>query len=117
MWAIVDETKVEFDQFSHIVVSLDEPIDQSMRLGQMVQIPVAEKSTIEMLGKPRFAEENNGKLYVYSDGLGDWNTSEIVLYKTGQLIVEPVEDLTYLGLNRLWIIQELGLYTFLRNNT
>lgn len=33
-------------------------------------------------------------------------------YKTGQPIETPLEDLKYLGLCKLFIMQELGLYVF-----
>lgn len=38
----------------------------------------------------------------------------IEMYKTGQPIDEPASELRYIGLCRLYIMQELGLYVFER---
>lgn len=75
-----------------------------------VQIAVKEKQIIRS-GTPVYAHEDDGKIYVYC--LYDTvRNHEIAVYKTGQQIDVNISDYTYIGLNRLWIIQELGLYTF-----
>ena len=84
-----------------------------------IQLSVKEKQTIIINGKPLYAEDDDGKMFVYyekSNPLdGAWESEyEIVVYKTGQEITEPLDELVYLGLNKLWIMQELGLYTFIR---
>lgn len=80
------------------------------------QLAVKEKQTVELDGKPEFAEDDNGMMYIYSRKDNRWghtNPYKIAVYKTGQEIIEPLDKLQYLGLNKLWIMQELGLYTFL----
>lgn len=37
-------------------------------------------------------------------------------YKTGQEILDNVDDLEYIGFCKLWILQELGVYFFRKNN-
>lgn len=78
-----------------------------------IELRVKEKQTVSVPGYPVAAGEEDGKLYLYYTvspiAEGDY---DIAFYKTGQEIDLPVEDLRYIGLNRLWIIQELGLYTF-----
>lgn len=60
---------------------------------------------------------NDGNMYIYTNmhefsQEGEVKTSTIVAYKTGQEIIHDVEKMMYLGLCRLWIVQELGLYMF-----
>lgn len=58
----------------------------------------------------------DGDIFVYCDPADqEVRTWNIAVFKTGQRIDIDVDKLTYLGLNRLWIVQELGLYTFLVN--
>ena len=77
------------------------------------EIRVKEKQEICLLSPPVFAEEDDGKIYIYTeDEVVKRKKYTIHLYKTGQEIDIPIEKLTYIGLNRVWIVQELGLYTF-----
>lgn len=77
-----------------------------------IQMAVRECQTIIIPGHPYTAGEIDGFLYVYYlPGIDRRYT--IVTYKTGQEILIPVDKLKYLGLCRLWIMQELGLYTFM----
>jgi hypothetical protein len=107
VWGIVDS----YDKADHLFVynpdkHLDaEYLSQFMR----VPLPVKEKQSITC-GKPIYAGETDGIINIYT--AGEIKPRQIVLYKTGQEITEPIEKLRYIGLNRLWIIQELGLYTF-----
>lgn len=81
---------------------------------ERVELRVKEKQTVSTKGYPIAAGEEDGKLYLYCAvsplSEGDY---EIAFYKTGQEIDIPVKNLRYVGLNRIWIIQELGLYTFI----
>lgn len=77
-----------------------------------IELRVKEKQTVERTGSLCGAGEEDGKIYVYEDGFGSLGESQVAVFKTGQEIDVPIEKLRYLGLNRLWIIQELGLYTF-----
>ena len=82
-----------------------------------VQLAIKEKQEIEAHGPPAYAEEKDGHLYVYChDHCLPLTKYKIAVYKTGQEIDLPLEKLIYLGINRLWIIEELGLYTFLVND-
>lgn len=74
------------------------------------QLSVKEKQDI-WVGKPVFAREDDGIMKVFC-GFSENKAYTIAVYKTGQEIDVPIEKLRYIGLNRLWIIQELGLYTF-----
>jgi len=80
------------------------------------QLAVKEKQTLKISGKPIAASDIDGKLYLFHTIEDKQQAYDIVFYKTGQPINEPLEDLQYLGLCRLWIMQELGLYTFLIRN-
>ena len=113
-WAIVDteekitEHFVGYKWFKHKA-----PFDTGYR----IQLRVKERQFIEIEGTPISAGEEDGNIFVYYvlDG-GEKRSYEIVLYKTGQEITDPVDNLRYLGLNRLWIVMELGLYTFVVEN-
>lgn len=118
LWAIVDTEekemithKVFFNPYSAANLLPDEPDLTPL------QISVKEKQKIFVPGKPEAAGEKDGKLYIYYyPGNGVAKEYNVVLYKTGQEIVEPIHKLKYIGLNRLWIIQELGLYSFIYND-
>jgi hypothetical protein len=86
-----------------------------------VQLRIKEKQETDLtLGTPVYAQDIDGKLWLYMKPSfnpfpkgSDFKKYKIVFYKTGQEITEDVSKLKYLGLCRLWIMQELGLYTFL----
>jgi hypothetical protein len=107
VWAIVD-TDAPVDTM--MPYHKDKTIDQ-FRKDQFnrVLLPVKEKQIITC-GKPVYAGETDGLINIYC--AGDVRPRKIVVYKTGQKITEDIASLRYIGLNRLWIIQELGLYTF-----
>jgi len=110
VWAIVDPSNQEY-------VLHDYAQDQPLQIKGLkkVRLVVKEKQTI-LSPRPIAAGEQHGDIFVYCDPtdleVRMWN---IAVFKTGQRIDIDVDRLTYLGLNRLWIVQELGLYTFLVN--
>lgn len=78
---------------------------------EAIKIKIKEDQIVKC-GTPVYAQEKDGDIFIYSlpDGVSE---KRILVFKTGQEIPVDTDRLTYLGLNRLWIIQELGLYTFL----
>jgi hypothetical protein len=121
VWAIVNVENPAFEQFleHHLLVQLHYGEDKTSDFFdphefEKQELRVKEKQTIEVPGILCGAGEEDGKIYVhYIPTDSSERTYDIVVFKTGQEIDVPVERLKYLGLNRLWIIQELGLYTFL----
>jgi hypothetical protein len=124
VWGIVDPShNNEVMQIDYVENDLDS-VPRSPRL----QLQVKEKQIVRIQGTPILAKDDDGLLYLYHyinpleklAGTG-WakltnpvaRQYKIVVYKTGQEIDEPIEELEYIGLCRLWIIQELGLYTFI----
>ena len=111
VWGIIDPSHDnEVMKIDYIESNLD-LIPRSFRL----QLQVKEKQTVRIQGTPILAKDDDGLLYLYYDlsiGIPERDYT-IVVYKTGQEIDEPIEELEYLGLCRLWIMQELGLYTFI----
>ena len=109
VWAIVDSTDtdmwtIHFKQDSYT---------DGQWLAKLYRVQVAVKEKQEVLCRqPIFAQETDGHINIYCADWGEEKEHTIVVYKTGQQIKEDVSSLMYLGLNRLWIIQELGLYTF-----
>lgn len=79
------------------------------------ELKVKEKQTVFLPSPPIGAHEDDGKIYVVSEPYSELKLKgyKIGVFKTGQPIDVDIDKLTYLGLNRLWIVQELGLYTFL----
>lgn len=80
---------------------------------EKVQLAVKEKQEIECANAPVYAHEDDGKIYAYCPRGTPPQKYQIAVFKTGQEMDIHPDRLIYLGLNRLWIIQELGLYTFL----
>lgn len=124
LWAIIDTEDLNETISFNLKDSID-PITkmswyESLNIdfipkGARYQIAVKEKQVIPLRGIPYGAHEEDGKIYVYyfEDIRMSIEYYRIAVYKTGQEIDIPLEKLQYLGLNRIWIIQELGLYTFL----
>ena len=114
LWAIVEVGDRDmFDYYWNGKPYSAAKIPDSCKMSKH-QLKVKEKQSIDIEGYPISAGEEDGEIYVYSDinihfKLHRYN---IAVFKTGQNIDIPIEKLRYLGLNRLWIIQELGLYTF-----
>lgn len=107
VWAIVE---VGDENIEKVIESAPKQIPIT-DFPNIVELRVKEKQIINTMGYPCGAGEIDGKIYIGC--VGDLeHESTIAVYKTGQEIDLPVEKLVYLGLNRLWIIQELGLYTF-----
>lgn len=81
-------------------------------------LPVQEKLTVELPAAAQIIRvEDIGGLFwlwaiVDTDAEHPKETRYIECYKTGQPIETPLEDLRYLGLCKLFIMQELGLYMF-----
>lgn len=119
VWAIVDENEgLKHNQYFHEKSWSASPEPNTIELYTRQELLVKEKQQIHIRGVPIYADNGDGKMFVYYDHRGpsaEIETHTIAVYKTGQPIDIPIEKLTYLGLNRLWIIQELGLYTFLVN--
>lgn len=117
IWAIVDPT----DTFlSEKKFNLGFPYNaapkQSAENLVPVRIKVKEAQKIKC-GEPVFAQEKDGDIYIYTEPHTKIKEHEIVVYKTGQEIREDLNKLKYIGLNKIWIIMELGLYTFLKNDS
>lgn len=112
IWAIVDPEKPTVGQYFICRKGFGRKNPPLGENTQKIELRVKEKQTIQANGDPFFAGEDNGKLYVFCRTGGPLKDYNIVFYKTGQEINEPVEELTYLGINRLWIVQELGLFSF-----
>lgn len=125
VWAIVDsedkdmgylELKCSYYTIDEVYSYSLYPEPKLLECYEKTQLAVKEKQIVELDGKPEFAKDDNGMMYVYNRKDNVWghtNPYAISVYKTGQEITEPLDKLQYLGLNRLWIMQELGLYTFL----
>lgn len=81
-------------------------------------VPVREKYDIEL---PKGAtiirvEDVDGLFFLWAIVNPEETDTQIFyleFYKTGQPIETPVDDLKYLGLCKLFVMQELGLYCFL----
>lgn len=117
LWAIVDTTSKNFTQpVTQLDYEYPKYIDwikntRTTHNLDKIELSVKEKQIIKS-GKPVFAEEGDGKLYIYCLIDDPIKERTICFYKTGQEIDMPVDELIYIGINRLWIVQELGLYTF-----
>lgn len=113
VWAIVDTNETEKVSVTIPVYWLHENLNPLHIYYRAEELKVKEKQEITIKGIPMSAGEGDGKIFVYYAGTEEEKTYKIGVFKTGQEIDVPVEKLRYLGLNRLWIVQELGLYTFL----
>lgn len=114
VWAIVDENDgLKFNQhFPDVSWSACPPPESFINV-PYEYLRVKEKQEIYTDGPIIYTRESDGRMVVYYKRTGELTLNHIAVYKTGQAIDLPIERLHYLGLNRLWIIQELGLYTFL----
>lgn len=115
-WSIVDEN--DSAKFMHAFPDVKWsacPAPQPSDKVIIRDLKVKEKQDIYIEGDPIYAQEADGTMQIHARYTGKLTHHKIAVYKTGQAIDLPIEKLTYLGLNRLWIIQELGLYTFLVN--
>ena len=119
LWAIVDPNEESFRQFldSREFSDLEKVENQTFcgidtnMFNDRVQLRVQEKQKV-IMNRPVFAEDEDGKLYAYGYDYLNPKEYTICFYKTGQEIDLPVKNLRYLGLCKLWIMQELGLYVF-----
>lgn len=79
-------------------------------------LPVQEKFVIELPAGAQIirVDDVDGKFWLWAivDTEAEKESRYIECYKTGQPIETPLEDLNYLGLCKLFIMQELGLYMF-----
>jgi hypothetical protein len=118
IWAIVDVAWpcVVLDMTNTIWMEHILDREEQRLTGHKHELGVMEKQEVHLTGIPWGAQEEAGKIYVFHNVEGPIKRYKIAVYKTGQEIDLPVEKLVYLGLNRLWIIQELGLYCFLVND-
>jgi len=116
-WSIVDTEKLETTQKRFVGRDIEvtaAPFSSKKGLVRH-EMKVKEKQDIWLLSPPVFAEEDDGKVYIYTeDKLVKREQYNICFYKTGQELPDNINDFTYIGLNRIWIVQELGLYTFYR---
>lgn len=119
-WAIVDTDdlenlfEVKYDPEKYSLDSFRDKRVFSIRESEGIlvsrSLAVKEKQVISGI-IPSFVEETQGTLNVC--GVGDSDSKyEICFFKTGQEIDIPVKEYEYIGLCRLWIVQELALYTF-----
>ena len=113
LWAVVDvadpRVKQRLDKYLVATVKrYNEPPAGAPRH----ELRVKERQIVDCGGRPIGAGEDDGRIFVYLEDFSECGPVEIAVFKTGQEIDIPIEKLRYLGLNRLWIIQELGLYTF-----
>jgi len=82
------------------------------------QIPIQEKCTIELPAGARIIRvgEAAGFHYLWAEVKTDPEHPKenryLEMYKTGQPIVTPSENLNYLGTCKLFVGQELCLYVF-----
>ena len=79
-------------------------------------LPVQEKFVIELPAGAQIirVDDVDGKFWLWAivDTEAEKEPRYIECYKTGQPIETPLEDLHYLGLCKLFIMQVLGLYMF-----
>lgn len=83
------------------------------------EMPILEKFTINLPKAAKIirVDDMDGRFYLWA--IVDENELEIVpryieAYKTGMEITTDTSQLKYLGLVKLFIMQELGLYLFER---
>lgn len=112
VWGIVDPKE------PNIIISIDfvDEVIDSIPMSLSKELRVKEKQDVVIYGEPLLAKDVDGKLFIYYSG-GPLNEVKIAFYKTGQEIDEPLNSLEYIGLCRLWIVQELGLYAFVVNDS
>lgn len=119
VWAIVDADDKDFFECPFPVGNWSAaPSPTITRNHEFYELKVKEKQTLELYQQPIFAQEDDGKLFVWTNPVSLEDKPKeykIAVYKTGQKIDIDPDKLTYIGLCRLWIVQELGLYTFLVN--
>jgi len=116
LWAIVDPEWDCIQQDVEMPLEEDKIYPKALRSIQFNRsiLAVKEKQEISLPSKPIYASDLDGFLWVfYEDNKNVAENYEIACFKTGQEIDLPVESLEYLGLCRLWIMQELALYCFL----
>lgn len=113
VWAVVDAQapSVPYRLDKYLVAAVKHTNEVPAGCSR-IELRVKERQTIHCPGQLQGAGEEDGKIYVYYEEFGEARDVEIAVFKTGQEIDVPTDMLRYLGLNRLWIIQELGLYTF-----
>lgn len=112
LWAIVDPAETQMQQFNWdgIYYSAAPHVRSGL---EKIPLKVKEKQTVTLNNSSLVcAGEDDGTICLWARPAPVHEVVDIVVYKTGQQIDIPIEKLEYLGLNRLWIIQELGLYTF-----
>lgn len=115
LWAIVnpEDKKVKRNILSYLPYNLNEKYDQENV--RTIQLKVKEKQTISIPGKPLRVKENDGEILLQFklDLNNPPSEYKIAFFKTGQPIDIDISAQNYLGLARIWIVQELGLYSFL----
>ena len=119
VWAIVDAEDKEFFEYPFPSGNWSAvPVSNIARKHEFYELKVKEKQVLELYQPPIFAEEDDGKLFVWTGPVdfGDKPKKyKIAVYKTGQKIDIDPAKLTYIGVCRLWIVQELALYVFIVN--
>ena len=108
----VDQVEGEF----YLWAIVDTRNDVTQQFFQCLPIPVLEEFTLQL---PKNSEiihvsDFNGKFYMWIKYESDDNYEPryFECYKTGMEFKNPEMSLEYLGLCKLWIMQELGLYIF-----
>lgn len=80
------------------------------------QLAILEKQVIKLPKDAQIirVEDVEGKIYLWAicDTEAELENRYLCCYKTGMTIDREINDLSYLGFAKLYIIQELGLYFF-----
>ena len=121
VWAIVNENENEFEFVKTKMKFTAAPNLAELEIEEEelseIQLGVCEKQKIKIRGVPVGVETRNGQIYLqYYFGMENMalNEIEIAFFKTGQEIDVDISEYHYIGIAKLKIIQELGLYTFIR---
>ncbi len=117
VWAIVDPEEkrkevIEFEQ-TYVETMMKEANKEHLFNDLTpVRLRVTEVQEVTLPGQAVSAGEVDGDIFLYCDEYEDRNDT-VHLYKTGQSFKLHPDKLRYVGMNRIWIKQELGLYTFI----
>lgn len=117
VWAIVDpeEKEKETLKFDEAYVSrMMKEVNKDHLYNDLtpVRIRITEVQEVELPGHAVSAGGVDGDIFLYCDEYDD-RKDVVHLYKTGQSFKIHPDKLRYVGLNTIWIKQELGLYTFI----
>lgn len=111
VWMIVDPEDKDIQERKIQWIHNEKPS------GTNIQIGVLESQILYLpLGiKIKAVDDYDGRFWMYySDPLGSMEIEKVCIkgYKTGQEILDNIDDLEYIGKCGLWIKQELAVYFF-----